>query len=75
MSYNTNDDNIYPPGMVVAAKVRPEVKLIIKKYYHRTYYCQVLDDLTEKHLAYFEKELIPPGKIKTGGERRIEIVR
>lgn len=64
MGYNTNNDNIYTLGTIITAKAQPEVKLIIRKYYHRTYYCAVMNDLTQKHLEYFEKELIPPGKIK-----------
>lgn len=62
MSYQTNNDNIYALGTVITAKAHPHVKLIIRKYYHRTYFCAVMDDLTQKHLEYFEKELIPPRK-------------
>ena len=62
MSYRSNNDNIYTLGTIISAKARPHVKLIIRKYYHRTYYCEVMDDLTHTHLEYFEKELIPPSK-------------
>ncbi|MEX1239193.1 MAG: hypothetical protein WEB30_05735 [Cyclobacteriaceae bacterium] len=65
MAYNTNNDNIYTLGTVIAAKSKPDVKLIIRKYYHRTYYCDVMDDLTQKPMEYFEKELIPPSLHKT----------
>lgn len=69
MSYLTNNDNIYTLGTVITAKARPQVKLIIRKYYHRTYFCEVMDDLTQKHLEYFEKELIPPRKTHIAVER------
>jgi hypothetical protein len=60
MSYLTNNDNIYDVGTLVRAKSAPDCELRIAKYYHRTYYCVVVGDVTEKHLAYFEKDLISP---------------
>jgi hypothetical protein len=63
MSYKTNNDNIYKVGTIVTAKADPELKLIIMKYYQRTYYCAVVNDPSHKHFAYFEKELIPPSRV------------
>ena len=60
MSYLTNNDNIYKIGAAVFAKSRPEVALVIMRYYHRTYYCVDVSDPTGKQLEYFEKDLIPP---------------
>lgn len=60
MGHTTSTDNIYKPGLVIYAKVAPELKLIIMKYYQRIYYCAIANDLNHKQLAYFERELIPP---------------
>ncbi len=64
MSYKTNTDNIYKEGTIISAKVRPDEKLLIMKYYQRTYYCAVVGDAARKQLAFFERELIPPGREK-----------
>ena len=60
MSYLTNNDNLYKIGTAVFAKSRPDVALVIMRYYHRTYYCVDVCDPTGKQLEYFEKDLIPP---------------
>lgn len=62
MSYRTNSDNIYPEGILIEAKENPSLKLKIVKYYQRIYYCAVVGNEDRKQLAYFERELIPPGK-------------
>jgi hypothetical protein len=60
MSYRTNSDNLYKEGTIIRAKSDPALKLIIMKYYHRTYYCSVMSDPAGKQLTYFERDLIPP---------------
>lgn len=60
MNYHTNKDNIYKLGSILTSKVDSTVKLVIVKYYQRIYFCVELDNLTKKHLAYFENELNPP---------------
>jgi hypothetical protein len=60
MSYLTNNDNIYKVGTIIRAKSAPDSELRIAKYFHRTYYCILVGDATEKHLTYFEKELFSP---------------
>lgn len=60
MSYRTNSDNIFAPGAFITAKENPSLKLKIKTYYHRIYYCEVVGDEQRKQLAYFERELMPP---------------
>lgn len=62
MSYRTNSDNIYAEGTLITAKANPSLKLMIMKYYQRTYYCAVVGDEDKKHLAYFERELVQPSK-------------
>lgn len=64
MSYRTNSDNIYAEGVFITAKENPLVRLKIKKYYQRIYYCDVVGDAQRKQLAYFERELISPEKIE-----------
>lgn len=60
MSYQTNEDNIYPVGTRIAAKESPTVKLRVTKYYQRIYYCSVEGQDSAKQKVYFEKELIAP---------------
>lgn len=60
MSYQQNEDNIYPVGTIIHAKEAPTVTLVIKKYYARTYYCAVAGSESAKQKVYFERELIAP---------------
>lgn len=62
MSYLTNNDNIYKIGTTIFAKSRPDVALVIMRYYHRTYYCVEVSDARGKQYEYFEKELFPARK-------------
>ena len=64
MSYRTNEDNIYTVGTIVIAKEAPTLKLEIKKYYQRIYYCSIIGDEVSKQKAYFERDLIAPGQKK-----------
>jgi hypothetical protein len=56
----SNNDNLYPVGTVVKAKVDPTLPLIIEQYNGRIYYCAAVDTPEHRHFAYFERELIPP---------------
>jgi hypothetical protein len=60
MSMKVSNDNIYPIGTVITAKENPSLKLVIKSYNQRIYYCGVESDPARKHLVYFERELTPP---------------
>jgi hypothetical protein len=60
MRHPDNADNIYKEGTIVTAKEKPALKLKITKYYHRIYYCAVVDEPARKPLVYFERELMPP---------------
>jgi hypothetical protein len=62
MGYKTHSDNIYKEGTIIRAKVKPELDLIIMRYFQRTYYCGVVGDATRQQLTYFERELIPPSR-------------
>ncbi|MBT1706354.1 hypothetical protein [Chryseosolibacter indicus] len=67
MSYRTNTDNIYPENTMITAKANPLLRLSIRKYYQRIYYCTVIDSPGTKELAYFERELIQP--TNTAGQK------
>ena len=51
-------ENKYKEGDVVCAKETPTLKLVVRRYVDRIYYCKVKDDTTAKELVYFERELI-----------------
>ena len=53
-------DNIYKAGSLITAKAYPLEKLKIERYYQRIYYCSIVDAPQQKHLVYFERELVPP---------------
>lgn len=61
-------------GIFITAKENPSLRLKIKKYYQRIYYCEVVGDEQRKQLAYFERELISPenveGKVPFGNETK-----
>ena len=59
MRREINDDNLYKEGTIVFAKVAPELKLVIRKYRQRIYYCAELEHPDQNDYAYFEKELVP----------------
>lgn len=64
MSYRITNDNIYPEGTLVNAKVNPSLQLVIVKYLQRIYYCAVVGKEHEKQKAYFERELMPSNPLK-----------
>lgn len=51
-------ENKFKEGEIVYAILKPTVRLQIRRYIPRIYYCTLIDDpeLTEK--VYFERELI-----------------
>lgn len=51
-------ENKYNAGEVVYAIAFPEVKLIIRRYLDRIYYCQLATDRSKPDLVYFERELM-----------------
>ncbi len=52
-------ENKYPIGSEVFAKVNPDLKLTIRTYLKRIYYCTVNNNPSQKDLVYFERELMP----------------
>lgn len=45
-------------GDIVYAKVDPTLKLIVRRYVDRIYYCKIMEQPDKKELVYFERELI-----------------
>ncbi|WP_276499861.1 hypothetical protein [Pontibacter litorisediminis] len=50
-------ENKYPEGSTVYAKANPGVKLAVRRYVKRIYYCTDLEHPKEKEHVYFEREL------------------
>jgi len=51
-------ENKYKDGEEVYAKVNPSLKLIVRRSWDSVYYCKIKEDITQKELIYFEKELM-----------------
>jgi len=52
-------ENKFKEGEVVCAQVNPGLKLIIRRYVDRIYYCKIQDEPGRKELVYFEREIMP----------------
>ena len=50
-------ENKFKEGEEVYAKVNPALKLIIRRYVDRIYYCKIKKNPTQKELVYFEREI------------------
>ncbi len=53
-----NMENKFKEGAVVCALVNPTLKLVIRRYVDRIYYCKIQEDPARKELVYFERELM-----------------
>ncbi|GGG23078.1 hypothetical protein [Pontibacter amylolyticus] len=51
-------ENKYPEGSIVYAKVNPGLKLAVRRYARRIYYCTNLEHPLAKELVYYERELM-----------------
>lgn len=51
-------ENKFKEGEEVYAKVNPALKLIIRRYVDRIYYCKIKKNPTQKELVYFEREIM-----------------
>ena len=51
-------ENKYGAGDTVYAKLNPDVKLVVRRYIDRIYYCRFPDEPDRKELALFERELV-----------------
>ena len=51
-------ENKYEPGDVVYDRTRPAQKLVVKRYENQLYYCKPQENLNQKELVYFERELV-----------------
>ncbi|KAA3439709.1 hypothetical protein [Rufibacter hautae] len=50
-------ENLYLPGTVVFARVNPGLKLVVRRFAKRVYYCTVQENPAQKELVYFEREI------------------
>jgi hypothetical protein len=48
----------YTAGQLVTAIKNPGQQLMIRRYYHRIYYCKTIEG-EEKEFAFFEAEISP----------------
>jgi len=51
-------ENKYVSGDIVYAKVNQKVKLVVRRYVDRIYFCRLHDEPERKELALFERELV-----------------
>ncbi|CAN5480075.1 hypothetical protein BH23BAC1_BH23BAC1_23750 [soil metagenome] len=51
-------NNLFPEGSVVFTKANPNIKLIVRRYISRIYYCTNPQKPLEKDAVYFERELM-----------------
>jgi len=50
-------DNKYKEGTEIYSLTYPNLKLVIRRYIGRIYYCGFVDDPDRKELALFEREI------------------
>ena len=48
----------FEEGEVVYAKVNPQIKMIVRRYVARIYYCTFADQPDKKELALFDREIV-----------------
>jgi len=53
-----NSGNKFKEGEVVYDKMRPDQKLVVKRFVSNVYYCAIPDEANRKDLVFFERELI-----------------
>ena len=56
-------ENEYKEGDEVYAKLTPSLKLLIRRYVDRIYYCKIKKDPMLKELVYFERELMSDSEL------------
>ena len=50
-------ENKYPEGSIVYANENPDVKLVVRRYVQRIYYCRTHKGSSDADLVYFEREI------------------
>lgn len=51
-------ENRFRAGEVVCAHENPKLKLVIRRYVDRIYYCKIHQYPARKELVYFDRELM-----------------
>lgn len=57
-------EKAYKEGEVVYERIRPDQKLIIKRYASNLYYCQAEERTHQKELVYQERELMSTNSLR-----------
>jgi hypothetical protein len=57
-------ENKYKEGQTVYSVANPSLKLVIRRYIPRIYYCIVQEDPNNKELVFFERELMPEERLQ-----------
>jgi hypothetical protein len=57
------EQNKHQENDEVYAKVHPSVKLIVRRYIDRVYYCKIASAPERKELVYFERELMDKSQV------------
>ncbi|MBL7931184.1 MAG: hypothetical protein JNL60_04765 [Bacteroidia bacterium] len=50
-------ENKYSEGSIVYANEDPNVRLLVRRYVDRIYYCKIYNDSSGTELVYFEREI------------------
>lgn len=51
-------ENRYIAGDTVCSKINPEVKLVVRRYVQKIYYCQFPNEPERKELVFFDRDLV-----------------
>jgi hypothetical protein len=51
-------ENKFKEGDIVYAIIAPTIKLVIRRYAARIYYCKIANGNASQEIVYFERELI-----------------
>lgn len=55
-------EGTFKGGEIVFAKSDPSLKLIVRRFVDRIYYCRIQIDPLQKERVYFERELTSSGR-------------
>lgn len=50
-------EQIFKEGETIHPKLNPALKMVIRRYMDRIYYCQDPEDPSRKEFAFFEREI------------------
>jgi len=56
-------ENKFKEGAIVFTKVKPNEKMVVRRFVDRIYYCRFLNEPNRKEAVYFERELVGEGLV------------